>query len=279
MVRLLRKDYKNYNMKHILLIALLVTTLFACQNEGKKVIAHSITAANDTLTYHTDTAKSIKIFTNQERKTQDTTYAYVQFPVFDDDNVNQYLFKAIIPLVNDSTIKSYQDLTSSFVRDFNENQKEFPDMITPWFMDLNIKILNQKFNYMAVKSIKTDYTGGAHPNTFTQFLNFDPKTLKEITLDNIILSDKKQELLKIAEQIFRKDEKLSPSANYDNYFFENNKFSLPSNFYISDEGLQFLYNNYEIKAYVYGQTTLIIPFKELKNIAKPNSILSAYTDL
>ncbi|WP_449436931.1 RsiV family protein [Pedobacter steynii] len=36
----------------------------------------------------------------------------------------------------------------------------------------------------------------------------------------------------------------------------------------------FLYNPYEIKAYVYGTTELVIPFSELKEIAKPNSLLS-----
>ena len=85
------------------------------------------------------------------------------------------------------------------------------------------------------------------------------------------------ELTAIGESIFRKDENLSSTANLENeYFFENSKFYLPQNFYISDKGLVFLYNPYEIKPYVAGTTELIIPFSSLKNIVKPNTILSSY---
>ncbi|MNL65691.1 hypothetical protein D3C87_1900590 [compost metagenome] len=82
-------------------------------------------------------------------------------------------------------------------------------------------------------------------------------------------------LTAVAEKIFRKNEKLSPTESLkDKYFFENDTFSLNQNFTITEKGLKFLYNPYEIKAYVYGTTELLIPFAELKDIAKPNSLLN-----
>ncbi|WP_324288612.1 RsiV family protein [Pedobacter sp. SL55] len=58
------------------------------------------------------------------------------------------------------------------------------------------------------------------------------------------------------------------------YFFTNGKFALPKSFYVSDKGLVFLYNPYEIKAYAEGVTELVIPFSELSGIAKPQTILT-----
>ena len=84
-------------------------------------------------------------------------------------------------------------------------------------------------------------------------------------------------MTKIGERIFRNDEKISSTASLtENYFFENGKFNLPENFYISNKGLVFLYNPYEIKPYVAGTTELVIPFANLKKIAKPNTILSSF---
>ncbi|MNV58716.1 hypothetical protein D3C71_1511030 [compost metagenome] len=107
------------------------------------------------------------------------------------------------------------------------------------------------------------------------YWNLDPKTLNEISLESLIKEGSLPELTAIGERIFRKNEKLSPTASLkDNYFFEKDTFSLNSNFTITKEGLKFLYNPYEIKAYAYGSTELIIPFSELKAIAKPNTLLS-----
>ena len=58
------------------------------------------------------------------------------------------------------------------------------------------------------------------------------------------------------------------------YFFTNGKFSLPKSYYVSDKGLVFLYNAYEIKSYAEGTTELVIPFSELSGIAKPQTILT-----
>jgi len=44
---------------------------------------------------------------------------------------------------------------------------------------------------------------------------------------------------------------------------------------VSEKGLVFLYNAYEIDAYAAGRTILTIPFADLKDIAKPNSLLTS----
>jgi len=50
------------------------------------------------------------------------------------------------------------------------------------------------------------------------------------------------------------------------------------NFYITDESINYVFNPYEIAPYYMGQTEVVIPFYRLKDILKPNSIISYLTD-
>ncbi|RYG05949.1 MAG: DUF3298 domain-containing protein, partial [Chitinophagaceae bacterium] len=114
-------------------------------------------------------------------------------------------------------------------------------------------------------------------NTHISYINYNLENGSEITLDSLIDASNRAKLLSIAEGIFRKDEKLTPTETLaGKYFFLEDKFSLPESYYVSDKGLVFLYNPYEIKAYAFGTTELVIPFASLKDIAKPNTILSSH---
>jgi hypothetical protein len=107
-----------------------------------------------------------------------------------------------------------------------------------------------------------------------QFLNYDKLTHRLISLESQFKANKQGQLREIAERIFRKNEHLSPTDKLDGYFFENNKFGLPVSFTITDKGLMFFYEYYEIKPFAAGTTQLVIPFTELKGLVLPGSILA-----
>ncbi len=271
-------------MKKLIFSICAIGLLLACRSENKdKKIAHTITAENDTLTFRYD---SVKVVSNNLPKpfegiVRDSTYATVYFPIFENEQLNRYIMASVFNFYDEKERPtSYQDLASSFVRGYNEFFIESPGTTQSWFLDINIQVLRQTHNYIALQHTNSDYAGGAHGNTSIYYLNYNPKTNQPITLDSLIQADKKSELLKIAETIFRKDEKLSPSAPLGSkYFFDNDQFALAQQFFVSKNGLEFIYNAYEIKAYAYGTTTLVIPFEELKNISKPNTILTPNADI
>ncbi len=271
-------------MKRFIILICALSLLFACRNENKdKKIAYTITAENDTLTYRFDSVKLVS--TNRakpfEDNKPDSTYATIYYPVFENEDLNRYIMGSVFNFYDEKERPtSYQDLASSFVRGYNEFYMESPGTMQSWYLDIDIQVLRQTHNYIALQYTDSDYAGGAHGNTSINYLNYNPKTNQPITLDSLILPDKKSELLKVAETIFRKDEKLSATEPFSGtYFFDNGKFALAQEFFVSKKGLEFIYNAYEIKAYAYGTTTLIIPFAELKNIAKPNTILSPNADI
>ncbi len=60
------------------------------------------------------------------------------------------------------------------------------------------------------------------------------------------------------------------------YWFDKNNFELNDNFLIKKNGLLFVFNPYEIAAYVYGAIEVFIPYKEIKDLIKDDSVLNLY---
>ncbi len=98
------------------------------------------------------------------------------------------------------------------------------------------------------------------------FTVLDLNSGNKVTLEDIFIAGYKPILNKIAEEEFRKLKELGEHEDLDEagFWFDDNRFSINDNFAISDEGLTFYYNNYEITAYAYGPTELIIPLSKNK---------------
>jgi hypothetical protein len=264
---------------------LLVTGFYACNNPKRtdKVIDSAISAVTetkaDTLAFVFDSIKVYsKIQNSKIKQHADTAKAVLSYPVFKDQSVNKFLEDRVIGLAGKQDhYKTYKELTAGFIKEYDTFKSTASQSEAAWFLDMNLKVVANYPDYLSVLYRYVDYKGGAHPNTLFTYFNYDPKTYQTITLDSLIKADGMPKLRAVAEKIFRKNEKLSASASLsEGYFFENNVFALAETFTITKEGLKFLYNPYEIKAYAAGTTTLIVPFTEIKDILKPSSILNNF---
>ncbi|TKC06124.1 DUF3298 and DUF4163 domain-containing protein [Pedobacter frigoris] len=255
----------------------------ACQSEKKNTVntgltdSSAISSSNSIASFKYD---SVKVYStppvSPDKKVTDTSKAVISYPVFADESANNFVLGKIMETADEGKkYNSYKAYADDFIKAFDDFRKSEKDYPQTWFLDINTEVIRQSENYLGLQIAYVNYSGGAHPNSIYTYLNYTPKTAKEISLDSLILPGSMDKLTAIAEQIFRKNEELSTTASLkDGYFFENDKFKLNNNFTITDKGLKFLYNPYEIKAYVYGTTELLIPFSELKTIAKPNSLIS-----
>lgn len=260
----------------LLLVALSFT---ACQSEQKAGSSRDTTAMKtaDQLSFSYD---SVKVYSKHlvagTDSTRDTTKALISYPVFADQKINLFIEQKVMNSANEGEhYNSYQDFSTAFIKNFDDFSKENAAYAQTWFMDGKVEVIAQSPGYLSLLYTYVNYQGGAHPNSSFTYLNYNPLSHQEILLDSLIRPGSMPALTAIAEKIFRKNEKLSATASLkDGYFFENDKFSLNQNFSITSEGLKFLYNPYEIKAYVYGTTELLVPFAALKEIARPNSLLN-----
>lgn len=262
-------------MKNLPLFLILLTFI-ACQPE-KKPTASAGLAKPTALSYKYD---SVKVYSkhpvSEAENIKDTSKAVISYPVFEVEKINQFIAQKVLSSANpDEQYANYQDFATAFIKNFDDYTNENKDYIQTWFMDGKVEVTEQKPQYLSMLYTYVNYAGGAHINSSFNYLNYDPENQVEIALDSLIKPGSMPALTAVAEKIFRKNENLSPSASLkDIYFFDNDKFSLNQNFSITNNGLKFLYNPYEIKAFAFGTTELVIPFADLKDIARPNSLLN-----
>lgn len=261
-----------------LMLFLITVSFLACQNEKKSV------GTNDTtnLQNQTDLSfkyDSIKVYSKNvvsSDNTPDTTKAVITYPIFADEQLNQFIEQKMMKFADEGEhYNTYQEFANAFIKNFDDFSKDNKTYGQAWFMDGKIEVKARQAHYFSALVTYVSYEGGAHPNSNFTYLNYDPSGHKEIILDSLIQPGAMPLLTAVGEKIFRKNEKLSTDQSLkDGYFFENDKFSLNHNFSITNEGLKFLYNPYEIKAYAFGITELLIPFAALKEITRPNSLLN-----
>lgn len=105
------------------------------------------------------------------------------------------------------------------------------------------------------------YEGGAHENYYEGFKNFY-KGKKELKLKDIVI-DKKR-FKNEAQKIYKEQRGLAPNDPLTKDGWFDNKFVLANEFAITNDGILFLYNPYEVKPFALGITKFLVPFDRVK---------------
>lgn len=183
-------------------------------------------------------------------------------------NINNTVFETIRFFVGQEgdTSSDYNELFSAFVRNHEIFSVDYPDVPGGW--DAYIKG-TVPYNSSSLVNIKIEsyiMTGGAHGNTNVISLIFDTKDGKKLNIDNIVKDT--SALIRIAEIKFREkfDIPVGSPINSTGFMFTDDTFVLPQNIFIAKDGLQLLYNRYEIAAYYQGTKEVFIPYDEIKDI-------------
>ncbi len=166
-------------------------------------------------------------------------------------------------------------MVKSFFDEYRQFKTDIPDSYQEWFIERSgtVKFFNNDFISLVFSEYA--YLGGAHPNSYTMFTVLDLNNGNKITLEDIFIKVTNRSLIKLQKIEFRKLKELGEHEDLDEagFWFDENRFSINDNFAISDEELIFYYNNYEITAYAYGPTELIIPLAKISDLIKEGGIL------
>lgn len=143
--------------------------------------------------------------------------------------------------------------------------------------DLHAVVLRQdsSLTIIEVNEVLTG-TGNSGKSMATHFINWNTKKARSIKLNDILIDNYSDELNKIAEAIFRKNENLNATASLSGYNFKDGQFAMNNNFLITPIGLKFLYNNGEAKPASYGQVILFIPYSQILTLLRPNTVIDQY---
>lgn len=216
----------------------------------------------DTLAY--EYKDYIKFSENVMRTTEttDTTFFAVSYPIFQDSAVNRFVQTVLLGSDTTTVEKSAHSFISEFDNFYQSDP--FPRV---WTSESHASVYAISPSYLALVVKAYSYTGGAHGNYATIFKHYDIPNHESLILDDIVAKPFQNELAAVAERYFRKAEGLKVDQSLeDQYFFDQGRFSIPDNFALERDSMLFLYNIYEIKPYVNGQTELRIPYSEVERL-------------
>ena len=182
------------------------------------------------------------------------------------------------PISNEKSNKSFDAMMTTFLDEYKNFKKDFPNSAQHWKLERIATELYKDNNIFCIELFEYSYLGGAHPNSFRNFVNFNLANGDELKLSDILIKGYTEQLNVIGEEIFRQTNEIEPTKDLTEagFWFDNNKFSLNNNFTIDDYGLTFYFNNYEITAYAFGPTELFIPYNRISDLIKPDGYLSGF---
>lgn len=180
------------------------------------------------------------------------------------DRINENIMYEILDGSAATSLSAYAD---EFIQQW---QNEAGGVTGNWEEQTDVEvILNREMVFTTRKSTYR-YLGGAHGLGTEKYTSYGTDGY-ELVLEQIVFPEKITELTQIAERIFRQQYGIAPHGNLEDagFTFDHNQFDLSNNFGLSEDGLVFHYNPYEIAAYAMGPTTLVLPYHEIRHLLLP----------
>ncbi len=131
--------------------------------------------------------------------------------------------------------------------------------------------INVLFNEKGLLSLGFEeyaYNGGAHGNHGTAVASYDLAQKKVLKLNDVFLPKFEKIVNAALAKAVRRQFNMKANEPLKNLLFDNS-IEANNNFCITQKGITFLYNPYEIAAYAYGEIELFIPFEEIKSVVNP----------
>ncbi len=201
-------------------------------------------------------------------------YYEVSYPVFTgiDTAVVSVLMRRIASNVNmgnpESARKTMQEIGGQFVNDYDQFKKEIPDDAMGWSYEAKVDVEVLTDTLLTLSVTENYFTGGAHGGYGKYFININPRTGEDVTLDRFFKPGYNEPLRVIADHAFRELYELADTASLqDNMFeFPNDQFELNGNYGFTRQGLVFYYNSYEVAPYAAGPSEVIIPYDSVQRL-------------
>ncbi len=216
----------------------------------------------------------------EQGKASEETYCKFRLPVFSRGEHAAVINRYLMGWIAGSTVfeagfthgdsPTMGELADYFFSVYEKERKEFP-VNWPYQFELDGSVLLNRPGLVSLDLSFYAFTGGAHGNSHTENFVFNTATGKRLGLNDVFVTGFEAPLNKLIDSRFRKMRGLSPAERLDGeqgMLFENS-IRFNDNLALTDKGIRFHYNPYEIAAYAFGSTVVNIPYSELEGLLKP----------
>jgi hypothetical protein len=236
---------------------------------------YSQTDTNSTKTKKktSSTKKVYKSYKGCKQSSGECTYFRLTYKLLRSGRINNIINNAVkdsllsaANIFEDMKASNFKDAAFNFIAEYDSSLKEQTNGAS-WYAEINGKPDFNGKNVVSYSISQATYTGGAHPNSYLAYYNYDKKTGNAITLSTIFGTGWEAALNKVIDADFRKMKGLSATDNLqEKAYLYDNKITYSNNFALEKKGIRFYYNSYDIAPYSTGPTDLFVPWEDLKGI-------------
>lgn len=177
------------------------------------------------------------------------------------DSIHHYVVRQLNESPEQSE-NSLEKITDNLIQTYKEEYEQNKEYIMGWAYEVDGSISFHK-NFANVELANYTFMGGAHPNHYVQYLNFDTKTGKLLTYSDVIQDTEAFENMVKEKFLALAAERIGEEVSIDEFFWGSG-FELAKNFMIREQGIELVYNPYEAAAYAFGSFVIEIPYEDLK---------------
>ena len=189
---------------------------------------------------------------------------------------------------NDSVVQLFSSMLYTDYKDNNEPLVNELDSASSY--SFNNEHTIEGFSLLSDKHIfsygidRYIYMGGAHGLNTRNYYNFDLKTGKIITEKDLFIDNYQTNLAElIKKRIIEQSQEDKTNETEAIMSLEDTDYWTDSikangNFYITDEGINYIFNPYEIAPYYMGITEVSLPYNRIINLLKPTNLISYLVD-
>lgn len=195
--------------------------------------------------------------------------------------LNQYIIAQLIDQIDDGEEAEVVHATATktleqFASEFIDEYQQEPNNFSNWELERIAKVIYKTKTLLSLSLDEYGFAGGAHPFNGTQLSVVNLKNAQSVKLADLLNPNFESALNVEGEKAFRDFHHLADTDDLEEkgFSFENNVFRLNNNFAITEDGLKFIFNSYEIAPYAVGSTELNIPYENIKSLIRPQGELA-----
>ncbi len=188
------------------------------------------------------------------------------------DSVNNFIRQKLYsPLIGDKPANGINDLLAPYFDAYDQAKRENSskgESHTPaWYFSRYFTIYENTPRIFSLAHHEQSYAGGAHPNQFVNYYHFNPGSGSRMTAADVFKPGYQAAITKMAEKKFLRKMQLPAGSNLEDqgFWFKDNVFTLPQNFILTEKGVKFYYNPYEVAAYALGKIEISFTYKEVES--------------
>lgn len=183
-----------------------------------------------------------------------------------------------------------QEAAEQYVKDYLDSYKEMEDdfkeelghdndsLLASWYSFFEVsnnEIVYNKNGILSYTVYVEGYSGGAHGYHSTRNGNINTLTGELITEEDIFIDNFRDRLAQmIVDKIADQHNAADVKELEDKGFFSIDEIYPNGNFLIKEDGIAYLFNEYEIAAYVAGATSVFFTYRELHELLSADSPIS-----